>query len=399
MENNIKSIISEFEKFIDFIGTQRPVLSAKLAVLGKKDCFKMNLLLNDKKEVNGSNYNQDQYPVIDLMFELALVGKLYVKANNEEGKLNLLKTPNLESYKSLNEYEKYVFLLQIYWTKYSFEEKFGRWIDISAFYNIFVAIADATVGQIIVKDEQSSSYKLYSEGAAFFHHLRFFGFGELELVDGAKGKYEDTIKMFTPNDFGIETSTFLLMKALLYWNRADLKFLLSEAKRKTLPQKKENPFEVFKNIFLDAIVIKTVEVANEAGRSGVYNFKVTLSKTVWRKISLSHKHTLKDLHTVIQEAFRFDNDHLYEFYIGGNQKTGKPICCEDAQSEGVTAEETKIADLELYKGQKILYLFDFGDQWRFDIELIGIDKEVPLLLKPMITETKGKAPEQYGGEW
>jgi hypothetical protein len=38
-------------------------------------------------------------------------------------------------------------------------------------------------------------------------------------------------------------------------------------------------------------------------RSGVYSFKVSLSKTLWRKISLSHKHTLGDLHNAIQEAF------------------------------------------------------------------------------------------------
>jgi len=55
--------------------------------------------------------------------------------------------------------------------------------------------------------------------------------------------------------------------------------------------------------------------------------------------------------------------------------------------------------LELYKGQKILYLFDFGDEWKFNVELIEIDNKAPLPLKPMIIESKGEAPEQYGGEW
>ena len=45
MKNNIKSIISEFEKFIDFIETERPMLSAKLAVLV--------LLENVDNEFNG----------------------------------------------------------------------------------------------------------------------------------------------------------------------------------------------------------------------------------------------------------------------------------------------------------------------------------------------------------
>lgn len=46
-----------------------------------------------------------------------------------------------------------------------------------------------------------------------------------------------------------------------------------------------------------------------------------------------------------------------------------------------------------------MYLFDFGDEWKFDVELMGIDKEAPLPLNPIMMESKGKAPEQYGGEW
>lgn len=80
------------------------------------------------------------------MFSLALTGKIYIKANDEKGKLRLMETPNLDSYKNLNEYEKYVFLLQACWAKYPFEGKFDRRLDISAFYNILVAIANAKNG-------------------------------------------------------------------------------------------------------------------------------------------------------------------------------------------------------------------------------------------------------------
>jgi len=399
MENNIKAVISEFDRFMEFNDRERPILSAKLGVFGKKDSFKLNMLLNNKREVSVPNYNQDLYPAIDLMFELALLGKLYVKASNEKGKLNLVKTPNLESYQSLNEYEKYVFLLQTYWTKYDFEEKFGRWLDMSAFYNTLVHIANAKLGQVIVKNDQDSSERMYSEGAAFFHQLKFFGFGELELNEGAKGKYEDTIKEFYPNIWGIATSKFLLNEVFMYWNRRNANLLLPPAKRKTLAKEKGDPFNAFKKIFTNKKVMKTVEAIDMVVKSGVYSFKVTLSRSVWRKIKLSHNHTLRDLHEAIQEAFFFDDDHLYAFYIGGNERNGRPIYCERAREGGATADETRIADLELYKGQKIYYLFDFGDEWRFDVELIEIDKEAPLLLKPMMIESKGIAPDQYGEEW
>lgn len=87
------------------------------------------------------------------------------------------------------------------------------------------------------------------------------------------------------------------------------------------------------------------------------------------------------------------------FYIGGNQRTGKPIYCEDAHYEDEIAENTSIGSLELYKGQKMLYRFDFGDEWKFDVELMEVDNEAPIPIKPIIVEVKGKAPEQYGEEW
>lgn len=399
MEEMIATTIGEFEKFISFIENEKPVLSAKLGVLGKKDSYKLNQMLYYKKDVSGPNYNQHQYPVIDLIFSLSLSGRLYVRANNEEGKPALLETEVMESFKTLNQHEKYVYLLQTYWTKYDFEEKYNRWIILSSFYNLLASLADAEKGQRIIKNEYDQSGRLYSEGAAFFHHIRFFGLGEIEEIPGAKGKYEDSVKAFIPNEFGIRISRFLVNKALLLWNCKDLKYLLPGIKGKLNPVSIEKPFDVFKEIFPEGTVTRTVAAENKFDRSGVYTFKVSLSKRCWRKINTSHRHSLHDLHLVIQEAFDFDNDHLYAFYVGGTRRTGKPIYCSDAEHGEKTAEETTIEDMGLYKGQKFYYLFDFGDMWEFEIELIKIEKSIPLPMKPVIIEIKGESPEQYGGWW
>ncbi|MDO9535572.1 MAG: hypothetical protein Q7J85_09660 [Bacillota bacterium] len=63
-------------------------------------------------------------------------------------------------------------------------------------------MAKAKKGERIIKDEYNDSGGLYSEGAAFFQHMRFFGLGELEEIQGAKGKYKDSIKAFIPNEIG-----------------------------------------------------------------------------------------------------------------------------------------------------------------------------------------------------
>lgn len=393
----ISTCVGDFNQFIEFNKNEHPVLSAKLGVFGKKDSFKLNSMLVNQKRVAAPNYNQDQYPVIDLMFELALLGKLYYKGNDGTGNPALIKTPMLDSYLALNEAEKYVFLLQTYWTKYEFLKKFDRWLPITAFYNFLANIANSELQPVLKKSEHQTD-GIYSEGAAFQHHLRFFGMGEPELIDGAKGKYQDTIRAFVPNQHGVMIADFLCLQSLAYWNREDVVYL-STAKDKAINKKKGEPFEVFKKIFPDNIVKSTVAEMNVEDSNGVYYFKVSLSKTLWRKIKLSGKHTLGDLHDAIQDAFDFDDDHLYAFYIDGNRRTGKPIYCEEAHDAGPVAEKTSILEIGLFAGQKLIYLFDFGDMWEFGVELTGIEKEEPLPLKPAIVETKGKSPEQYRSDW
>ena len=41
------------------------------------------------------------------------------------------------------------------------------------------------------------------------------------------------------------------------------------------------------------------------------------------------------------------------------------------------------------------YLYDFGDQWEFDVKLERIDPVNRKIKKPVILETHGEAPEQY----
>lgn len=63
------------------------------------------------------------------------------------------------------------------------------------------------------------------------------------------------------------------------------------------------------------------------------------------------------------------------------------------------AEKTSILEIGLFVGQKLIYLFDFGDMWEFGVKLTGIEKEEPLPLNPIILEAKGKSPEQYRSDW
>jgi len=50
-----------------------------------------------------------------------------------------------------------------------------------------------------------------------------------------------------------------------------------------------------------------------------YIFHVSLPGTgrTWRKLELRADQTLHDLHLAIQDAFEWDNDHLYVFFMSG----------------------------------------------------------------------------------
>ncbi|MCB0064564.1 MAG: hypothetical protein KDE19_20715 [Caldilineaceae bacterium] len=70
-------------------------------------------------------------------------------------------------------------------------------------------------------------------------------------------------------------------------------------------------------------------------------------------------------------------------FLGGNEATGD-------------VRTTTLESLNLQKGKKFLYLFDYGDEWRFNVKVDAINKDAdPNLTYPRIVESVGEAPEQY----
>ena len=66
-------------------------------------------------------------------------------------------------------------------------------------------------------------------------------------------------------------------------------------------------------------------------------------------------------------------------------------------ADGYPAAETSLASLNLYEGQRFLYIFDFGDSWEFKISVV---RHLPNELsdKASVVEKIGKAPMQYGDD-
>jgi len=60
-----------------------------------------------------------------------------------------------------------------------------------------------------------------------------------------------------------------------------------------------------------------------------------------------------------------------------------------------SVKKTKVSAVWKKPGDKMMMLFDYGDEWRFAVELIGFGKKEPKTKYPRLVSAKGDAPEQY----
>lgn len=144
----------------------------------------------------------------------------------------------------------------------------------------------------------------------------------------------------------------------------------------------------------------------------IYVFKVALkdNKRIWRKIAISSKQTLDDLHKAIFSAFDRYDEHLYSFYFTESQGRSRsrlrnvpqythPYNVEEnsffANEKIYNATETLIEDINLKENQKFEYLFDFGDEWWHEITVEKIGSLPQRGTYPRIIEKRGESPSQY----
>ncbi|MBU0684459.1 MAG: hypothetical protein ABIE25_06835 [Thermoplasmatota archaeon] len=140
-------------------------------------------------------------------------------------------------------------------------------------------------------------------------------------------------------------------------------------------------------------------------RLTVYSFKVSLHrrKDLYRTIAIGANNSLEDLHIAIQEAFDWDADHLYSFFLSGklwDQDTEYTVLDDEFALDydlppSRDTRKARIRDLGLEVGAKFLYLFDYGDNHMFAVELIGRGKQVVKDELPTIIDQRGRSPEQY----
>jgi hypothetical protein len=133
-------------------------------------------------------------------------------------------------------------------------------------------------------------------------------------------------------------------------------------------------------------------------------FRVSLNPKLYRDIEIASTKKLYDLAAAIVSAFGFDFDHAFGFYslLKGNILRS-PVKYElfadmdDIGEESVagSVKRTRISDAFLEIGHKMTFLFDYGDNWEFQVELIGESVKERGAKYPRVVKKVGRAPEQY----
>lgn len=155
--------------------------------------------------------------------------------------------------------------------------------------------------------------------------------------------------------------------------------------------------------------------------SPVYQLKITLRgfrPPIWRRVLIAADATFFDLHSLIQDAFDWQDYHLHSFR--GKRLDGKErIYIEDPENSaemmmpklvGFPDELMQRQDefFDEYKTKlyqhlnpdypRLRYDYDFGDNWEHDIVLESSDHELTRKV-PVVVAGKGMAPPEDSRGW
>ena len=120
----------------------------------------------------------------------------------------------------------------------------------------------------------------------------------------------------------------------------------------------------------------------------------------YRVIAIPETASLYDLAHAILAAFRFDRDHLFGFYDNLHRYYHSREGYVLTNGVGIGSRfpgvnQARIATVFPEPKKKMLFVYDFGDEWRFVVQSKGQALPVEGVKYPVVIESCGDDPEQY----
>ena len=422
-EKDIVSTVRDFETVCSYIVANKLKLTAGGA-LGKKACFELNSQMAYPVPVEKGTYQMSNYPSIVLYLTIALETGLLEPGEGTGKKAAITMTELYSAFQQMSVYSKYLCIF-LAWMRYiDADSLYGhemnrRWFSPSLIEESFDQISAVQTPGAVYKRDRSPHYYMKEEPLQELMHkcvLLLYHFRDLGLI-GYYDKhivkmefYRTLLNELWFTELGVILTGACSIRRFSWVNMQEYEVIFDSDEEEEIYENdfKQNPpgspgfFEPFLSCFPENEI--DTEAINQLlfpqAQAGIqsddvlYEFRVSLSNKCYREILCRGHHTFEDLHLAIQDAFDFDNDHLYSFYLDGKKWSSRsinhPYCDEPPYSDDVL-----IGGAGLRIKQKILYLFDFGDEWKFNVTLLSIKRSEDLPLHPVISKSVGDAPDQY----
>jgi hypothetical protein len=133
-------------------------------------------------------------------------------------------------------------------------------------------------------------------------------------------------------------------------------------------------------------------------------FRIALEHepSIYRDIEIESAKSLYKLAEAIVGAFDFDFDHAFGFYSGAPYAKAKSAPqyelfadMGDADPGTLSVKKTRIDAAFPKVDHTMTFLFDYGDEWLFRVQLTGADRKASKVRYPRVIASHGEAPPQY----
>lgn len=384
-ETHPGTMLRDFEILLDFIGPDGIGVSNKNNFLSKESLADLNSKLSHPIDIRHKRPRQQSYPNINGLYLLLRSTGFAFPERRGKKLLIVLDDILLQSWGKCNLTERYFILLESWLIRgnpaiVGESESFYQ-INIMKWLNFFREIPDQ--GLNIPERNQQEQTINYSPGLLTVALLDLFGIISVRhgLPDEGKGWRIVGVHRTPLGDA-------LLQLMALYYRKSSSYFRLDV-------DKIEESFGILQPAIQPFFPEwqKNLVIRKPAFHDGIYVFKVSLGD-VWRRIAIPGKSDFETLSFSILDAFDFDYDHLYCFFVKDRHGFKREIK-HPAMDDPPYANEIRIGDLSAWPGMTMLFWYDFGDNWRFNLKLGRIESSESEIKEPIVLEKHGEPPDQY----